>query len=338
MRLHDFPKMRLLSARHELGSQKPWEFPRERLGRGTMRANGGTISLRRSSSDAMTPILCYQHGLSMVPLWDPNRHYAGESVPVMCLPSRSGILGCRALGQTQSPFVQHAPRRRGGAAWTQGIEWLLRQRRCCSLQYVVRIRKRHGSILISPLGNLSKEKPDGSITHRIIQDLRRGGASLLAELFERIVLPRPNDHGWGLYNLWKALANAALGPEASVWSLIVDFEDAFMSTGTLASEQKYTAAKFADPSSPTGWYYYVWHTLGLGGKTFPLVYARPASFAARSAQALLNQDLLTTTALRGRPCRCYGGHGGMCATGRKPSPRMVVGSGAQALLGKRLFW
>ena len=49
--------------------------------------------------------------------------------------------------------------------------------------------KRHGKLLVSPLGNLTKEKPDGSLKHRIIQDLRRGGANLLAELFERIVLP-----------------------------------------------------------------------------------------------------------------------------------------------------
>jgi hypothetical protein len=126
--------------------------------------------------------------------------------------------------------------------------------------------------------------------HRIIQDLRRGGANLLAELFERIVLPHPPDHGWDLYSLWKQLAKAQLSDEAAVWSLIVDFEDAFMSTGTLAAEQRFTASEVADSSSPSGVYVYVWHTLGFGGKTFPLVYARPASFAARTGQALLCRD------------------------------------------------
>ena len=48
-----------------------------------------------------------------------------------------------------------------------------------------------------------EREPDGSLKHRIIQDLRRGGANLLAELFERIVLPRPSDHGWDMFNLWK---------------------------------------------------------------------------------------------------------------------------------------
>ena len=33
-----------------------------------------------------------------------------------------------------------------------------------------------------------------------------------------------------------------------------------------------------------------WHTLGFGGKTCPLVYSRPASFAARSGQALLKTE------------------------------------------------
>ena len=40
--------------------------------------------------------------------------------------------------------------------------------------FLFEAEKKHGKILISPLGNLSKEKPDGSIKHRIIQDLWRG--------------------------------------------------------------------------------------------------------------------------------------------------------------------
>ena len=61
-----------------------------------------------------------------------------------------------------------------------------------------------------------------------------------------------------------------------------------MSTGTLPCEQRFTAAEVADPVSPTGTFIYVWQTLGFGGKTFPLVYARPASFASRTAQALMD--------------------------------------------------
>ena len=60
-----------------------------------------------------------------------------------------------------------------------------------------------------------------------------------------------------------------------------------MSTGTRADEQRFTAAEVPDADSPTGVRIYVWHTLGFGGETFPLVYSRPASFASRTAQALM---------------------------------------------------
>ena len=72
--------------------------------------------------------------------------------------------------------------------------------------------------------------------------------------------------------------------------MVVDYKDAFMSTGTRADEQRFTAARVNDPDSPTGVYIYVWKTLGFGGKSFPLVYSRPASFASRTAQALLEPD------------------------------------------------
>ena len=52
------------------------------------------------------------------------------------------------------------------------------------------------------------------------------GANLLAELFERILLPRPNDHAWDLYNVWKDLAKIDCGAGGRIWSLIEDFEDA----------------------------------------------------------------------------------------------------------------
>ena len=120
----------------------------------------------------------------------------------------------------------------------------------------------HAKLILSPLGTLSKFKPDGSLKHRIIQDLRRGGANLLASMFERIVLPRPTDHGWNLYDLWLKLTKGQLPPDSKIWSLIVDFEDAFMSTGTQSEEQRFTAAEVEDSNSTTGTFVYVWKTLG----------------------------------------------------------------------------
>ena len=51
---------------------------------------------------------------------------------------------------------------------------------------------------------------------------------------------------------------------------------------------RFTAAELIDYNSSTGSYVYVWKTLGFGGKTFPLVYARHSSFASRTAQSLLD--------------------------------------------------
>lgn len=61
-----------------------------------------------------------------------------------------------------------------------------------------------------------------------------------------------------------------------------------MSTGTRGDEQRFTAAEVIGDKAATGSYVYVWKTLGFGGETFPLVYARPASFVSRTAQALLD--------------------------------------------------
>ena len=65
-----------------------------------------------------------------------------------------------------------------------------------------------------------------------------------------------------------------------------------MSTGTQREEQRFTVAEVEDADSATGTFVYIWKTLGFGGKTFPLVYARPASFAARTAQALMDPKRL----------------------------------------------
>jgi len=111
--------------------------------------------------------------------------------------------------------------------------------------------EQHGELLYAPLGTLTKLKA-GKLKHRILQDLRRGKQNLLAELFERIVLPRPTDHAWDLYDLWVTLARGLLPEDSWIWHVVVDYKDAFMSTGTRADEQRFTAARVNDPDSPTG--------------------------------------------------------------------------------------
>ena len=46
----------------------------------------------------------------------------------------------------------------------------------------------------APLGNITKIKPDGSIKHRFIQDLKWNQVNRTSRVPERGVLPRPLDH------------------------------------------------------------------------------------------------------------------------------------------------
>ena len=52
--------------------------------------------------------------------------------------------------------------------------------------------------LISPLGNVTKVKPDGSLKHRLIQDFRASSVNRASTVSERQVLPRFSDHGLDL--------------------------------------------------------------------------------------------------------------------------------------------
>jgi len=139
----------------------------------------------------------------------------------------------------------------------------------------------------APLGNITKTRQDGSLKHRVIQDLRANSVNRVVRLPERQVLPRPIDHGRDLADL------AALGRTST---LVMDFEDAFMGVPIRAEEQRFCCATVPQgirrsraPISndePREGTFVVWRVLGFGGRSFPVVFSRPASFAARTAQAL----------------------------------------------------
>ena len=118
----------------------------------------------------------------------------------------------------------------------------------------------------------------------------------MVAMFERIVLPRPNDHGLDLLNLWRMLQERRLEAEAKLWSLIVDFKDAFMSTGTIPEEQRFVTALGEDPESPSGYWYYVWHTLGFGGENVSISVCAASVFRRknRPSTAYTGPGLLST--------------------------------------------
>ena len=144
----------------------------------------------------------------------------------------------------------------------------------------------------APLGCVSKQKEDGSWKHRLIQDLRANQVNAAVVLPERQVLPRGIDHGRDL----AVLADEAVSDEV-VETLILDFKDAFMSIPIRTEERRFNCANtefdltrnrealYAD--EPSTGRFVVWRVLGFGGKPNPLVFARAASLASRTAQALL---------------------------------------------------
>merc|ERR1712194_743366 len=89
----------------------------------------------------------------------------------------------------------------------------------------------------APLGNVVKLKEDGTFKHRLIKDLCANGVNGAVALPERLVLPRGIDHGLDL-----ALLGHDLGEGEDVFTLVLDFKDAFMSMPLHEDERRFTCA------------------------------------------------------------------------------------------------
>ena len=141
----------------------------------------------------------------------------------------------------------------------------------------------------SPMGDVVKIKPDGSIKHRLIQDLRASAVNSASRVAERQVLPRFADHAADVAQF------SSSGEGVGVF--VIDYKNAFMTLPLASAEMPFntTAAPHLVrrtrqpllPNEPEQGSFLVWRVLGFGGHTNPLTYSRVASFAARSAQALL---------------------------------------------------
>ena len=143
--------------------------------------------------------------------------------------------------------------------------------------------------LISPLGNVTKVRQDGSLKHRLIQDFRASSVNQASSVSERQVLPRFADHGADLAAL------SALG--SSVGVFVLDFKHAFMTVPLAQEEMAFNASvvpggisrsrKALDDDEAESGEVLLWRVLGFGGHANPLVYSRIATVASRTGQALL---------------------------------------------------
>ena len=75
----------------------------------------------------------------------------------------------------------------------------------------------------APMGNIAKQKADGTWKHRIIQDLRKNKVNRTARIPERQVLPRPEDHA---ADIAYCAFNSKQDDETLV--LVIDSSNAFM--------------------------------------------------------------------------------------------------------------
>ena len=148
-----------------------------------------------------------------------------------------------------------------------------------------------GPLHPAPLGNIAKQRSDGSWKFRLIQDLRRNEVNSAARLPERQVLPRPVDHAIDLATL-----SSQQEPGQAVWVAVADFADAYMSVPLLERERRFNCAEVSEPlrrtrapirpSEPAFGSLVLWRVLGFGGRPNPLIFARISSVLMRLAQAM----------------------------------------------------
>ena len=158
------------------------------------------------------------------------------------------------------------------------------------------------SVFPAPLGNVTKLKSDGTLKHRLIQDLKANSVNKAVSLTERQVLPRGVDHARDIAILQESRRD---GEEVSV--LIIDFKNAFLSVPLHASERRFNCARIPegisrgrepmDDDEPLEGKFVVWQVLGFGGKPNPLLFARVASVAIRTGQALFGASRKSEHAL-----------------------------------------
>jgi len=130
-------------------------------------------------------------------------------------------------------------------------------------------------IVMNRLALISKMKPDGSMKHRLVWDLRRSGVNLAILQGERVVLPR-------LLDLVRDV-QAIAGGSNPTFLMGTDVTEAFHQVPLHPSEQAYTVASVAGV-------FYVFRVLVFGSGSAPTVWGRYGAFLGRSTAAILGRD------------------------------------------------
>lgn len=131
-----------------------------------------------------------------------------------------------------------------------------------------------GPPVLNRLGLISKQRPDGSLKHRLVWDLRRSGVNSVVAQGERVVLPRVLDVARDAQRLARDPV-----PGQRLWLFGTDISDAFHQVPLHPVERRYTAAEFQGQ-------FYIFKVLVFGSASAPTVWGRFAALAGRSLAAL----------------------------------------------------
>ena len=184
----------------------------------------------------------------------------------------------------------------------------------------------------SPLGNVVKWKEHNVRKDRVIMDLTACGVNQASTVPERQVLPLHHHHACDLAELSATAAQTG----GEVYAMILDFADAFMGLPLHLAEHPYNCCSLPAPvrrdrcalypQEPTSGRFVVWRVLGFGGRPNPLVFARAASFASRTAQALLRTSAAGAGHPRAAPGRMqtYVDDPALLTVGRWPSVSLTI--------------
>ena len=179
----------------------------------------------------------------------------------------------------------------------------------------------HGEVVVNKMACLVKVLASGDLKRRLIVDMLRSGANDLAQVTERIVLPRILDLSACLRRLLSLCAG-----DGFVDQLVLDFVDAFYSVGVHEDEARYQFVQGPDGRL------YRFDVLAMGGAAAPLIWGRVAAWVMRQSSAIYPSDELRI--------QCFVDDPWMAARGARARRRRMLAVVVLfwMALGLRLSW
>ena len=200
------------------------------------------------------------------------------------------------------------------------------------------VTARYGtSVVASKLALIIKEKRDGSIKLRIVNDFRRSGINQFSKVSERVVLPRMMDLVEDAVALQECVecsptaAERKSGELELLEFLTIDFSDAFKNIPAAPDERRFQIARCFDDDAGRP-RFLVYNSLVFGNGPSPLVWGRAAALAGRLGQSLFRPWELRLQIYIDDPC------GPVRGTQRERDRRIACLLGFWAALGFPIAW